>query len=68
MAAVRESDVVVTMGSGRHLSVLPRQSEVSRLGGPAGSELERLRPIRRQIRRLVVRPMTELALSLEPWP
>ncbi|PRY57984.1 protein-tyrosine-phosphatase [Knoellia remsis] len=61
--AVRESDVVITMGCGDACPVFPgKRYEDWELPDPAGQGLDAVRPIRDEIRRRVV----ELLESLRP--
>ena len=60
--AVKDSDVVITMGCGDTCPYYPgKRYEDWVLDDPAGQDLDRVRPIRDQIRRRVERLITELA-------
>lgn len=60
--AVRESDVVITMGCGDACPVFPgRRSEDWQLDDPAGQGIDAVRPIRDAIRERVERLIEELA-------
>jgi protein-tyrosine-phosphatase len=60
--AVRDSDVVITMGCGDACQFYPgKRYEDWELEDPAGQDLERVRPIREEIKRRV----EELLVSLE---
>ncbi|WP_423922737.1 arsenate reductase ArsC [Frigoribacterium sp. 2-23] len=59
--AVRESDVVITMGCGDACPVFPgKRYEDWQLDDPAGQELDAVRPIRDEIRARVERLIAEL--------
>ncbi len=61
-SAVRESDVVVTMGCGDECPFFPgKRYEDWVLDDPAGQDLETVRPIRDEIRRRVEALVAELA-------
>jgi arsenate reductase (thioredoxin) len=58
---VRASDVVITMGCGDACPVFPaKRYEDWALDDPAGQPLEKVRPVRDDIRRRVERLLTEL--------
>ncbi len=60
-AAVREADVVITMGCGDACPVYPgKRYEDWDLEDPAGLPIERVRPIRDEIERRVARLLDEL--------
>ena len=60
-AAVREADVVVTMGCGDACPVFPgKRYEDWQLDDPAGQDIDVVRPIRDEIRRRVERLVIEL--------
>jgi arsenate reductase (thioredoxin) len=60
--AVRDSDVVITMGCGDTCPYYPgKRYEDWVLDDPAGQDIDQVRPIRDQIRRRVERLITELA-------
>ncbi|WP_262406199.1 arsenate reductase ArsC [Protaetiibacter sp. SSC-01] len=62
--AVRESDVVVTMGCGDTCPVFPgKRYEDWELDDPAGQGIEAVRPIRDEIRRRVEQLIAELDLE-----
>jgi arsenate reductase len=62
--AVRESDVVITMGCGDACPVYPgKRYEDWDLPDPAGLDLERVRPIRDEIRTRVERLLAGLDLT-----
>lgn len=64
-AAVRDSEVVITMGCGDTCPVFPgKRYEDWALGDPAGRDLDSIRAIRDEISRRV----TELLASLEVTP
>jgi len=59
--AVRESDVVITMGCGDACPFFPgKRYEDWQLDDPAGQGIEAVRPIRDEIRRRVEQLLTEL--------
>jgi protein-tyrosine-phosphatase len=59
--AVRESDVVITMGCGDTCPVFPgKRYEDWELDDPAGQGIDAVRPIRDQIRGRIVRLLSEL--------
>jgi arsenate reductase (thioredoxin) len=59
--AVKDSDVVITMGCGDTCPYYPgKRYEDWVLDDPAGQDMDRVRPIRDQIRRRVERLITEL--------
>lgn len=59
--AVRDADVVITMGCGDACPVFPgKRYEDWELDDPAGLELERVRPIRDDIRRRIEALVSEL--------
>jgi protein-tyrosine-phosphatase len=61
--AVKESDVVVTMGCGDTCPIFPgKRYEDWELDDPAGQGLEAVRPIRDEIRRRVAQLISELEL------
>jgi protein-tyrosine-phosphatase len=61
-AAVRQADVVVTMGCGDQCPFYPgKRYEDWVLDDPAGQDIEVVRPIRDEIRRRVERLVDELA-------
>ena len=63
--AVRESDVVVTMGCGDTCPVFPgKRYEDWELDDPAGQGLEAVRPIRDDIRRRVVALLDDLRVPV----
>ena len=63
-AAVREADVVVTMGCGDACPVYPgRRYEDWELEDPAGKSVEEVRPIRDEIERRVKRLVAELGVG-----
>jgi arsenate reductase (thioredoxin) len=66
--AVRESDVVITMGCGDTCPIFPgKRYEDWDLPDPAGRGIDDVRPIRDQIRGRVVRLLGELGVGpLEP--
>jgi arsenate reductase len=60
--AVKDSDVVITMGCGDTCPYYPgKRYEDWVLDDPAGQDIDQVRPIRDQIRRRVERLITELA-------
>ncbi len=60
---VRAADVVITMGCGDACPVFPgKRYQDWELTDPAGLSIERVRPIRDDIRRRVLQLLTELAL------
>ncbi|ERG65187.1 heat-shock protein HtpX [Agrococcus pavilionensis RW1] len=62
--AVRESDVVITMGCGDACPIFPgKRYEDWELDDPAGQALEAVRPIRDDIKRRVEALLAELAPS-----
>ncbi|QUW18211.1 arsenate reductase ArsC [Agrococcus sp. Marseille-Q4369] len=62
--AVRESDVVITMGCGDACPIFPgKRYEDWELDDPAGQGLEAVRPIRDEIKRRVEALLAELAPS-----
>ena len=62
-AAVQGSDVVITMGCGDACPIYPgKRYEDWDLDDPAGQGLDAVRPIRDEIRRRVVRLLSELGL------
>ncbi|WP_425845514.1 arsenate reductase ArsC [Agrococcus sp. TSP3-2-1] len=62
--AVRESDVVITMGCGDACPIFPgKRYEDWALDDPAGQGLEAVRPIRDEIKRRVEALLAELAPS-----
>ena len=64
-AAVKESDVVITMGCGDACPIFPgKRYEDWELEDPAGKSVEGVRPVRDEIRRRV----EELIASLQPAP
>ncbi len=64
--AVRASDVVITMGCGDTCPIFPgKRYEDWDLDDPAGQPLERVRPIRDEIRRRVDHLLTELGVATE---
>lgn len=65
--AVRESDVVVTMGCGDACPIFPgKRYEDWPLDDPAGQDLAAVRPIRDQIKQRVVALLDELSVSARP--
>jgi protein-tyrosine-phosphatase len=61
--AVKESDVVITMGCGDTCPIFPgKRYEDWELDDPAGQDLEAVRPIRDEIRRRVAQLISELDL------
>ena len=61
--AVKESDVVVTMGCGDACPIFPgKRYEDWELDDPAGRAIEAVRPIRDEIRRRVEQLISELEL------
>ncbi|GAA2112422.1 arsenate reductase ArsC [Microlunatus panaciterrae] len=67
--AVRESDVVVTMGCGDTCPFYPgKRYEDWQLDDPAGKGVEAVRPIRDEIRRRIEMLITELVPSQESAP
>ena len=61
--AVRESDVVITMGCGDTCPIFPgKRYEDWELDDPAGQDLDHVRPIRDDIRRRIESLIAELAL------
>lgn len=59
--AVKESDVVITMGCGDACPILPgKRYEDWRLDDPAGQDIETIRPIRDEIRARVVALIAQL--------
>ena len=65
--AVRQSDVVVTMGCGDSCPVFPgKRYEDWELDDPAGQGIEAVRPIRDEIRGRVERLISELDLARAP--
>ena len=63
--AVKESDVVITMGCGDACPIFPgKRYEDWELEDPAGKSVEGVRPVRDEIRRRV----EELIASLQPAP
>ena len=59
--AVRESDVVITMGCGDACPVFPgKRYEDWQLDDPAGQGIESVRPIRDEIKRRIEELMTEI--------
>jgi protein-tyrosine-phosphatase len=62
--AVRESDVVITMGCGDTCPIFPgKRYEDWELEDPAGQGLEAVRPIRDEIRRRIVVLLEELGVA-----
>ena len=61
--AVRESDVVITMGCGDACPIFPgKRYEDWDLEDPAGQDVDAVRPIRDEIRRRVLALMAELGV------
>jgi protein-tyrosine-phosphatase len=61
--AVKESDVVITMGCGDACPIFPgKRYEDWELDDPAGRAIEAVRPIRDEIRRRVEQLISELEL------
>lgn len=66
--AVRESDVVITMGCGDACPVFPgRRYEDWVLEDPAGQGIESVRKIRDDIRKRVINLLGELRLQVDGW-
>ena len=66
--AVRESDVVITMGCGDTCPIFPgTRYEDWVLDDPAGQGLEAVRPIRDDIRRRIVKLLNELGVPERRW-
>ena len=64
--AVRQSDVVITMGCGEACPFYPsKRYEDWVLDDPAGKGVEAVRPIRDEIRRRVERLIDQLAISAD---
>jgi arsenate reductase (thioredoxin) len=62
--AVRESDVVITMGCGDACPIFPgKRYEDWELDDPAGQDIDAVRPIRDEIRRRIEALVTELTTS-----
>ena len=62
--AVRESDVVITMGCGDTCPIFPgKRYEDWELDDPAGQGVDAVRPIRDEIRRRVVALLDSLGLA-----
>lgn len=67
--AVRESDVVITMGCGDACPIFPgKRYEDWVLKDPAGQGIDVVRPIRDEIRERVVTLLGELGISPTPSP
>lgn len=65
--AVRESDVVITMGCGDACPIFPgKRYEDWELDDPAGQGIEAVRPIRDEIRGRVVALIADLTASAPP--
>ena len=65
--AVRESDVVITMGCGDTCPIFPgKRYEDWELDDPAGQDLDHVRPIRDDIRRRIESLIAELELPSVP--
>ncbi|MHB1474132.1 MAG: arsenate reductase ArsC [Dermatophilaceae bacterium] len=66
--AVKESDVVITMGCGDTCPIFPgKRYEDWVLDDPAGQGLEAVRPIRDDIRRRIVKLLNELGVPERAW-
>lgn len=66
--AVKESDVVITMGCGDTCPIFPgKRYEDWVLDDPAGQGLEAVRPIRDDIRRRIVKLLNDLGVPERTW-
>jgi protein-tyrosine-phosphatase len=65
--AVRESDVVITMGCGDTCPIFPgKRYEDWELDDPAGQSIEAVRPIRDEIKRRIQTLLTEILPAAAP--
>jgi protein-tyrosine-phosphatase len=66
--AVKESDVVITMGCGDTCPIFPgKRYEDWDLDDPAGQGLDAVRPIRDEIRGRIVKLLSELGVPERTW-
>jgi protein-tyrosine-phosphatase len=66
--AVKESDVVITMGCGDTCPIFPgKRYEDWDLDDPAGQGLDAVRPIRDEIRGRIVKLLSELGVPERAW-